>query len=246
MNEFIKNAEDIYINKMYAEAYIPESLFGDPAKEATIASEFGDGIKTIGMFYMHFFDSDENIDRDKAELYTFNYPNTIITYPSEYETQKLVINNIEDRYRILKYYKGDVMMNSFIKQDSENCELFLKLLTSGKMPKLEYDNLLTAWVKNFQINGLDPTVPAVIMQVIISEMCRYTKDPTKQFRKIAGKVKTTINDYSLMSMNDVSSFSSVLSALTFERFSDKLTTSLIMTLTGQEQNKTPIEKVLSM
>ncbi len=246
MNKFIKDQDNIYINAMYAEAYIPESLFGDPTKDATIASEYSDGIKTIGMFYMKFFDSDEDLNRDNQPAVTFNYPNTIITYPSEYETQRLDINGVEDRYRILKYNKGDIMMNSFIKQDSENCEMFLKLLTSGKMPKLEYNDILIAWIKNFEINGLDPSVPAVIMQVIISEMCRYTPDPTKQFRKVAGKKDVDISKYVLMSMNDVSSYSSVMSALTFERFSDKLTNSLTMTKLNQKQNKSPIEKVLSM
>lgn len=245
MKYFEKDKENIYINVPYAEAYIPESLFGDPTKDATIASEYSDGIKTIGMFYMIFFDSDEDIDRNKPS-YTFNYPNTIISYPSEYATETLTINGITDRYRVLKYYQGDILMNSFIKQDSENCEMFLKLLTSGKMPKIDYDDLLTAWIKNFQINGINPEVPSVIMQIIISEMCRYTDDPTKQFRKVAGKKKMGINDYTLMSMNAVSAYSSVMSALTFERFSDKLTTSLTMTLLNKEQNKSPIEKVLSM
>jgi isopentenyl diphosphate isomerase/L-lactate dehydrogenase-like FMN-dependent dehydrogenase len=47
-------------------------------------------------------------------------------------------------------------------------------------------------------------------------------------------------------MNEVSSYTSVLSALTFERFSDKLTTSLNMTRENVVQNKSPIEKVISM
>lgn len=246
MNDFIKDNDNVYVNRIYAEAYIPESLFGDPTKESTIASEYSNGIKTVGMFYIKFFNNENEIDRDKAETFTFNYPNTIITYPTEYETLKLTINGISDRYRVLKYYKGDIIMNAFNKKDSENCELFLKLLTSGKMPKLEYKDLIATWTKNFQINGLNPSVPLVIMQIIVSEMCRNREDPTKQFRKIAGKGGVSMIEYELMSMNEVSAYSSVLSSLIFERFSDKLLTSLLMTAQGKEQNKSPIEKVMSM
>lgn len=246
MNEFVKDSDNVYVNRTYMEAYIPESLFGDPSKESTIASEYSDGIRTVGMFYVKIFDNEGEVNRDKTDTFTFNYPNTIITYPTEYETLNLVINGIPDKYRVLKYYKGDIIMNRYNKKDSENCELFLKLLTSGKMPKLSYNDLITAWTKNFQINGLDPTVPLVIMQIIVSEMCRYPGDPTKQFRKIAGKGGVSMIDYVLMSMNDVSAYSSVLSSLIFERFSDKLLTSILMTVQGKEQNKSPIEKVMSM
>lgn len=246
MKNFIKDEEYVYINTPYAEAYIPEDLFGNPEKEATVASEYGNGIMTIGIFNMRFFDSD-NQDRDSVKLDTFNYPNMIETYPSDFEVETLEINGIRDKYRVLKYVKGDIMMKSLIKQDSLNCELFLNLLTSGKIPtSLSYPDILKAWIKNFQINGLDPGVPYVTMQVIISEMCRDKKDPTTQFRKIAGKGKVSMYDYKCANMNEVSSNSSVLSALTFERFSDKLTSSINMTKEGTKQKKSPIEKVISM
>lgn len=246
MKEFVKDNENIYLNKIYAEAYIPEDLFSDGEKEATVASEYGNGIRTIGIFNMRFFDSEDE-DREKIKIRTLNYPNMIETYPSEYETLTLTINGIKDKYRVLKYYKGDIIMSAFIKQDSENCERFLNLLTSGKIPRtISYPDILTMWIKNFQINSINPEVPAVTLQVVISEMYRDPSNPMRQFRKVAGKGKVDMGDYLAMNMNGVSSYSSVMSALTFERFSDKLTTSLNITKGGIKQNKSPIEKVLSM
>ncbi|MEG2267692.1 MAG: hypothetical protein RSC68_25620, partial [Acinetobacter sp.] len=64
--------------------------------------------------------------------------------------------------------------------------------------------------------------------------------------KVAGKGGSEKNDFIAVNMNEVSSFSSVMSALTFERFSDKLTTSLNMSKSGAKQTKSPIEKVISM
>lgn len=249
MNQFIKDKDYVYINHPYAEAYISESLFADAEKESAIAKEYGNGIKTIGMFYMCFFDNDEDVTnevREKTESFTFNYPNTIITYPTDYDVEILTINGVSDKYRILKYYKGDIMMNAFVPHDSENAELFLRLLSSGKIPKIDYDDIFIAWVKNFKSNDLTPAAPGFVLQAIIAEMARCAEDPSIPFRKLAGTKNTDINDYVMLSMNAVSAYSSVLAGLTFERFSDKLTTSLLMTLSGQKQTKSPIEKVLSM
>lgn len=246
MNEFTKDGDNIYINTVYAEVYIPMDLFGEPDKEATVASQYGNAIRTIGIFNMRFFDSDSK-KREDVKLKTFNYPNTIDTYPSDYETAELEINNIKDKYMILKYYKGDILMKTFIKQDSSNCERFLNMLIKGKIPTtIDYTNIFKIWLKNFQINNVNPGVPAVTMQVIISEMYRNKKNPLQQFRKIAGKGNVNMFDYLAFNMNEVSSYTSVLSALTFERFSDKLTTSLNMTRENVAQNKSPIEKVISM
>lgn len=243
---FVKDDNNIYINSMYAEAYIPESVFRDPEKPSAIASEFGDAIKTVGLFNMRFFDSDET-PREEVELKTFNYPNTIETFPESFETLTLEINGIKDRYRVLKYYKGNIMMKSVIQKDSKNCELFLNLLTSGKIPSsLSYDEILTAWIKNFEINNVNPGVPYVTLQIIIATMCRHKENINIPFRKVAGKGNVSMYDYKAVNMNEVSSQSSIFSALTFERFGDKLATSLLMTKEGTEQEKSPVEAVVSM
>jgi len=248
MKEFISHDDYIYVNTAYAEAYIPEDLFDDADKDSAVAAEYGEYIRTIGIFNMRFFDSDDS-PRDKAPIRTFNYPNVIETYPSEYAKEKLMLpGDVEPQmYRVLKYYKGDIMMDSQIKQDSKNCERFLNMLTKGKFPNtIKYDDLLLIWLKNFQINNVNPGVPAVTEQVIISEMCRNKDNPLEQFRKVVGTGKYNPNGYIASNMNDVSSFTSVFSALTFERFGDKLTTSLNMTNSDAKQTRSPIEKVLSM
>ena len=245
MNEFTKDAEYIYINKPCAEAYIPEVIFGDPDKPSTIASEYGLGIRSIGIFYMRFFD-DENQKRSDAPLVTFNYPNMIEMYPTSITKEKITIDEDTEEYRVLHFVKGDIMMNSYIKKSASNCETFLTLITTGKIPKsLSYEGILQACMKNFEINDVNPGVPSVTLQLIISEMCRYRKDPAIPFRKIAGRGNADMHDYKAANMNEVSAYSSVMSALTFERFSDKLASSLYMTKTGAAQTKSPIEKIIS-
>ena len=52
MNEFRKEEENILINVPYAEAYIPLELFQDT--KSSMSMIYGDGIITMGIFYMRF------------------------------------------------------------------------------------------------------------------------------------------------------------------------------------------------
>ena len=252
MNEFAKNGDHIVVNVPYAEAYIPYDLIGDSEKGKPNAFYYGEGVKATGLFNMRFFDSiheDKVVDRSKYPIRTFNYPNVITMYPSDKEilTLQLSPDMDEDKYLVLKFEQGDIMMSTKIPQNSKNCEAFMDLLIKGKVPRgLSYTNLYLAWMKNFQINGIDPGVPAITIQMIISENCRSKDDPSISFRKVIGKGETSETDYRVHNMADICSNSSVMNALTFERFSQMLTYSLNMSDHPEQQTMTPLEKVLTM
>lgn len=248
MNEFIKEGEYIVLNVPYAEAYIPKSLIGDPEKGNPTAYYYGEGIRLIGLFNMRFYKSD-NDDRDSAKLRTFNYPNVITMYPSEHvtETLQLTPDMDKDVYDIQKFYKGDIIMSTKVQKRSQNCEEFMNFLIRGKLPKgLNYLDLYFAWQKNFKINSVNPGVPAITLQTIISENCRSKDDAMNQFRKVVGNSGVTMSDYRVHNMVNICSNSSVMNALTFERFGEMLTYSLNMSKSDVKQNKSPLEEVLSM
>lgn len=249
-NEFISDGDYIYLNKEYAEVYIADSLFtkaDQKVTESAVAYQYGTGYMVVGVFDMRFFDSDEE-DRNSKPLRTFCYPNIIETQPTDVAKMNLEIRGEVDSYRIFKYYRGDIIMHSAIKQSVRNCEQFMGLITSGKIPKsLSYPQIFDTWMKNFEINGISPEVPSVVIQTIIATMCRNPKNPREEFRKIAGKGgNVDLNGYLSVNMNQASAYGSTMSALSFERVTEKLTTSIITTKEGLEQPISPIEKVLTM
>lgn len=250
VTEFKKSedGQDIILAVPYAEAYIPVDIIGDPDKGNPVAYEFGEGIRTIGLFNMRFYQNDE-MDRESAKLRTFKYPNVITMYPSDRETLELQLAPDMDpeKYLVLKFFEGDIIMSAKIQQRSQNCEAFMNQLIKGKLPKgLSYTELYFGWEKNFEINGVNPGVPAITLQIIISENCRSKKDPMVQFRKIVNDADVSLYDYKVHNMVDICSNSSVLNALIFERFSQMLTNSINMTKEGVQQNTTPLEEVLYM
>ena len=248
MNEFKVDGDYIVLNVPYAEAYIPASIFGEAGEGRPTAYEYGEGIRTTGLFNMRFYPNDTN-DRSSVALRTFNYPNVITMYPSEKEVLVLQLSPDmdEDKYYVLKFYEGDVIMHKRIQQNSKNCEDFMNLLIKGKLPKgLNYVDLYLAWEKNFQINAVNPGVPAITLQMIISENCRAKNDPMKQFRKVVADDGVSLSDYKVHNMVDICSNSSVMNALTFERFKEMLTNSLTISINNVPQNTTPLEEVLTM
>jgi hypothetical protein len=138
-------------------------------------------------------------------------------------------------------------MEASSQESATNCEMFTRLICSGKIPRsLAYNDIFFAWLKNFEINGVNPAVPPIALQTIISEMCRNPNDVSKQFRTVAGKGGVDPHSYIMMNMNAVSAYSSVMSSMAFERFAEKLTTSLNMTKEGIKQTPSPIEQIITM
>lgn len=254
MNEFTKQDGKIFVNVPYAEAYIPEVLFQnsatkDPDSKTNVAVEYGEGVRTVGVFNMRFYNSDED-DRDKAKLRTFKYPNTIDTFPTDQYVDVLQLGKDPEpqKYRVLQYYRGDVMMDAQVPKSSLNCEKYLNIQISGKIPDgIGYQELLFLWMKNFKINGVNPKVPNLTLQFMLSENARVRNNPMMQYRKLAGtQEKQDDKEFVICNMQEVASYSSVLAGLSLNHFSDKLLTGLNMSKDGSKQSKTPLEKVLSM
>ena len=251
--ELLNDGKYIFIDTPCAEAYIPDDLFDRPNEDpspSSLAYNTGESIVTIGIFYMRFYDTDEVVPsmREKTKLRTLVYPNKIETFPSGNTTREtLTLNGITDIYRVFRYYKGDILMESTSQKSPNNVEMFTKLVMAGKVPSsLSYDEVYFAWKKNFEINGVSTAIPPVLLQAIISKVCRNPEDTGEEFRKVIGKKKVDPHDYIMLSMNQISAYSSVMTSMAFERFSEKLTTSLIMSKEGTPQEKSPIEQVITM
>ena len=249
-NEFISDDKFVFFNTPYAEVYIPDDLFISPMKDPTqrtLAFFTGEELQTIGIFYIRFFDS-EDTPREKATLRTLNYPNMIECRPSGKTTKEVLeLNGQTDVYRVYRFYQGDILMDAVSKKSPSNVELFSRLVLAGKIPRsLSYDDIYFAWLKNFRINDVSASIPPVLMQAMIARLCRVRGNPDVQFRMIAGKQKVNPRDYQMININQASQHSSVMGALSFERFSESLTNSLYMSKTDTKQDISPLEMVITI
>ena len=248
---FRPDDEWIICTAPYMEAYIPKILFStlDDAdeKESTLAFAFGEGFKVLGVFNIRIMNNEDD-DPEKAAVRTFIYPNIIETYPTEFEVRKLSLNGKEvEEYYVFKYYPGDRIMPVKTQQSSQNCTKFLGVLLAGKIPEtIPYDQLTSIWIKNFEINGVDPGIPPATMEAVISELCRAKSDLNKPFRKLIGKTDAKVSPYDYYSANvrQVTALTNAMSALTFEDAGFMTAAAINMTRKGTKQNASSFENIL--
>ena len=260
-NEFISKDGKIIVNCDIMEAYIPLSLFDDERVggdivHAAVASSFGDGFKIVGVFNIRFANGEDAANKiESAQLKTFIYPNMLETYPSSYTDKKLSLGNNGDTddgggdssgtmYRVLRYTRGDIMMDAFNKKDSDNCVKYLDLLNKGKIPNtVPYADVYNAWIRNIEINGVDPGVSYMTLQFIIASLYKCNSDITKPFRFEYGKDMNNNNYYTTNIRGSVAG-SSIFANQTFEHMNRMLTNAVNITRRDLPQEKSPIEKTL--
>lgn len=251
-DEFIKKDGKIIVNSDVMYAYIPLSLFDDERLSidivhSAVASSFGDGFKVIGAFNIRCANG-ENAEAkiEESPVKTFIYPVMIETYPSGFVDKEIKMPGDEtpEKYRVFKYVKGDIMMNAFIKRDSDHCVKFLDVLNKGKIPKtIAYPNVYNAWVRNIEINDVDPDVPYMILQYIIAVLYKRKANIAQPFRYEYGKDMSSNAYYATNIRGSVAS-SSVFANQTFEHMSRMLGNAVNISRRDLPQEPTPIEKTL--
>lgn len=241
MKELIKKDDFIILDEDYMEAYIPKFYF-----EGKLAADQGSSILIFGLFNIRFFKKDK-----PGELKTFNYPSMIVTFPSDIESKQLQLvsgeNGIMEEYYVLKYYRGDRVLESSIPSNSSNVELFIDILTRGKIPvTVPYSEVLNIWRKNLEINNVHLGVSSTVLEVIVSEIYRNKKKPEEAFRKVVGTGKVSEYEYSTATIREICSRNSTFSAITFEDFDSMLTSSINISKFNKEETESPIEKIIKM
>ena len=203
----------IYLDKPYCEFYIPMKYFEGVAGFAT---DFGSTIKTMGVFDVAFFENDK-----LTETKVMNLPSWITVYVNDFEIKnvKLPGDDTEVQCKVLKYFKGNKVMNSTVIQDSENAEMYLKFI-----------------------------VPSVIEELILSATYRDKNDLTKKFSNTIGKDPTNVSqfDYKMVSVRQICQFTSTFTGVTFEDIDSMITSSLNRARNKTEEKPSPIEKIIKM
>lgn len=250
--ELIAENGNIILAAHKMEAYIPIELFDEDRSttdvtHAAVASTYGEGFRVIAIFSVRIAKTEKD-DISKMPLKTYNYPQLIETYPSSsYDAELTLPGSIEpQKYRVFVYEKGDIVQSQNIVRNADNCTKFMDVLIKGKLPNtLKYEEVFKAWIRNFEINDINPGIPYMYLQFIISELYRVNGKPSEYFRMIYGKDMTR-NDYAPTNMRGSVATSSVFTGQTFEHMGRMLTTGITMTRNGTKQKRSPIEDILSM
>lgn len=238
-----KEGENIVFTGEEMIVYIPEDHF-----EKGIAVDYGTSVSVIGLLNAQLFEN----GKKKGKLSTMNVPTVIHMQPSEMlkPTEELIVDdeNVEsDRYVKARFIAGDIVMPVNIPQDSGNVELFVKLITGGKIPvTISYDDVFEIWLKNLEINNVNLNIPAVTMSVLLREIYRNALKPEQPFSIVYGEGKVSPYGYRTANIRQVCAFNSVFSAITFEDTDSSNISSINTTVSKKQQSVSPIEEIIKM
>lgn len=238
---FREKGEQLLFDGVMCEVYIPMYYFNN-----NLAEKHGNVIKTFGLFNFKVFSKEDN--KEKVELHLFKFASPIHMTPTNMEKMSLdLYGNGEDDYMVLKFFKGDLFINSLcIAKNADDVLKFITIITAGKLPSnIPYDKVLEIWLNNLSINDTKLGVSSTILELVISEVYRDKKDLGLPFRyRAGGKNKVSMLDYKAVNLKTIANYNSTFTSVTFEDPDYALTTSINKLRYNEKETTSPIEKVI--
>ena len=241
MNEklppFLKKEKDSILFNGDGELYfyVPEKYF-----DLNIAKYEGEIISTLGIFPYAIKDAKGKM----SELREFNYPTRLLTKPYKIDKLKGVKlikeSNIGD-YRVLCYKKNDpVIVSVFLEQNVTNTEDIIRLfILSGAITNtIPYDKIQNYLLDNFSYNNISCGITLQLFGILISELCRSSKDESIPFRL---SKSDDMHAYHSIPVTSIFRLISAYSAISSNNFNQALVYASI----NKKHVDIPLERVLT-
>lgn len=231
-NDYIVDAEKICV-------YIPSYYFA-----SGMANELGNQIDTIGIITLEVWDK----TLKTPEIWEMNCPVVIHVMSSENSKVTRTFSKIDptpEEYRVFTAYKGEVILSNAIHvQNTKAANRFLSFILNGKIPNnLKYSDLPYNLLKSASFNGVKTGVPNSLVELLMGELARDSKDLTIPFRKVAGKTGAETG-YQTIKINELPALASTFGGLAFENINDAILSGLVNSKQGREEITAPTEEVL--
>jgi hypothetical protein len=224
--DFIEEKDNQVICKKKLTILIDQEMFEDG-----IAEIMDDKISTMGILKIQV----------GSKKYNLQLPITILV-------------NAKEIYKEDKWYKIDYEPNDIIIDrtvfflsatiGAKNANDFLNILTTAKLHPKKPEELVSIFEKNTKLNGINVDVQRVLIEAMVSELCRYKANNTIPYRIATKTNKATSEDFEVVNIKEISRLSSVFNAISFEDVKKSLEASVLMTREKTDQNISPVEKVL--
>lgn len=215
--------------------YVPEEYF-----TKNIATINGRYVTLLGILNYAIFDSKGK----HGGLKTFKFPTMFTCRPESIEKQKDVklTQHLEAKdYRLLRFKKGDQVVTSVkVPEDVENSEKFYDLFLSGSLPtSIPYDRMQEYFLENIALNGAGYGMNIQLFGILVSEMCRDSKDVKKLFRHTNIKDMT---EYRTLNVKDIPKYVSPFTSVTSENWDESIMNAVI----NKNTEYSPLEKLFTL
>jgi hypothetical protein len=235
--DFLKEVNGSLVNTAAElNIYVDKEFFDDG-----LAVELGESIRTIGLFYVGVKTSPTS----KEIIHRVTIPaNVRINFSNRFQSTNAFEGKDPVDFECARLGQGDIFMYTTDHvQSIDSCTAFLRAFNLAKIPStVPYDDLVGTYKGAGEYNGIGFGVPSLIVEIIISELCRNTSDTTQPFRLVAGTGKA--GSYKMIPIKKIAEVSSVFNAISFENLNQAIQSSISMTRSGKKQRVSPVEKTI--
>lgn len=239
---FKSEKNDIILNDKYCEFYIPKFYFDDAYR---FSEDYGNSIHTIGTFNIGIFNEGK-----LSYIDTLKIPCWIDIYKHEVEERVVNIPGAPGTpCYVYKYFQNNLLFPNSLIIDSLNAEIFLRLVTKGKVPtSIPYCKSIEMWLKNMELSNVNFGVPSVVLEMILGISYRDKNDVTRKFAKVIGQPnsKASEYDYVMASIRQICQFTSTFTAITFEDIDTMITASINRGRDNKNEAQSPVEELFKM
>lgn len=234
---FKDDGKYLYLDIDYAEFYIPMYYF-----ENKWARELSDTIQSFAVFNIGIFEGG-----NLKEMRLLNIPSQMDFYA--YDTEKRVVNmegSPSTPCLVLKYIKGQKIMEDAMIENSDNAAMFLDMILKGKIPStVPYTKVLQLWMANQDMNKINFGVPSSTLEMILGVCYRDKNDISQKFATVIGKnPNVSPYDYSMANIRKICQYGSTFTAMTFEDINSMITVSVNRTRDKRSEMESPMEKII--
>lgn len=215
---------------------VPESYFADPP----LAEDLG-GIVDV----LCFVDvRARETDGSKPRTFGIRLPARVRLRYSEASEEQ---DEDGDAVRVFSSKAGDVLIDDVnVVQSSDNVSGLFRVLAGARITGVSYEDLASLFIDGAKLNGAGTGVTRSVLEAIIAEMARWSKDQSVPLRVPLAAGKATDRDFRFVKLKDLPRLNSVFTGIGFEDIQLAVQSGVRKTMSGEPQRISPMEELIKL
>ena len=218
------------------EFLIPESYFSHPP----LAEDLGGSVEVLCFVDVRAYEKEGS----KPQLFGIRLPARVRI---RYTSATVEADEDGDKVRVFSSGAGDILIDDVnVVQSSDNVSGLFRVLAAARITGVSYEDLASLFIDGAKLNGAGTGVTRSVLEAAISEMARWTKDPSVPLRipLAAGKAKQ--DDFRFVKLKDLPRLNSVFTGIGFEDIQLAVQSGVRKTMSGEKQRPSPMEDLIKL
>lgn len=213
---------------------VPEQYFSDPP----LAEDLARVVEVLGFFDVRAFEKEGSAPR----RFGFRLPARLRL---NYTETSVETDEDGDKVRVFTAFAGSTLVDDVnIVQSSDNVSALFRVMASARITGISYVELAGMFIEGAKLNGANPGVTRTVLEAAISELVRWSKDPSTPLRIALAGGKATENDLHLVKLKDLPRLNSVFTGVGFEDIQLAVQSGVRKTRSGEPERTSPMEELV--